>query len=89
MELALILLLLVIIELALTVWLLAKHRQYLGRIRTMEEKIKDANRMEGETPAQAVETPAQAVDMSALLAQATPEDMAAAAAILEKLGIKE
>lgn len=55
----------------------------------MEEKIKDANRLESETPAQTVEKPAQAVDMSALLAQATPEDMAAAAAILEKLGIKE
>lgn len=89
MELALLLLLLVIVELVLTVWLLAKHRQYLMRIRTMEEKIKDVNRLEGETPAQSVETPAQAVDMSALLAQATPEDMVAAAAILEKLGIKE
>ena len=89
MELALLLLMLVIVELVLTVWLLARHRQYLGRIRTVEEKLKDVNRLEDASPAQSVETPAQAVDMSSLLAQATPEDMAAAAAILEKLGIKE
>lgn len=89
MALALVLLLLVIVELVISVWLLARHRDYLGRIRDMEAKVEVLNEpkdMAVETASEPVAVPTQ--DLSALVAQATPEDIEQARRVLESLGIK-
>ena len=39
MELALLLVLLVIVELAVTVWLLARHKSYLQRVKKVEKNL--------------------------------------------------
>lgn len=100
MELALLLIVLVIVELALTVWFLARQKGYnadlkalTGVVQTLEHDVTvlgeggllDSGAVHG-TAADANET-AETQTLQDLVSQATPEDLAQAQAILKSLGL--
>lgn len=87
LELALILIVFVVIDLVMTFFLLGRLREFLRRLKVLEIEYESVPATEPDSQAaRAVETPE--IDVSQLVANATPEDIAQAAAILEKLGIK-
>lgn len=90
MELALLLVLLVIVELALTVYMVAKHKQYLGRITKLERNVKKMAEVLRDLASEqdAVECAPADVTLSDLVGQATPEDIAQAQAVLKALNLQ-
>lgn len=84
MEAALLLLFFVIVEMALTVWLLARHAQYMRRIGRLESMVDAEKRRHIEVPSQEDDSKA---DVSDLIANATPEDMEQARQVLAALGL--
>lgn len=100
MELALLLVVLVIAELALTVWFLARQKGYnerlqalTGVVQTLEHDVTllgeggllDSGTVHG-AAADAKET-AETKSLQDLVSQATPEDLEKAQAILKSLGL--
>jgi hypothetical protein len=92
MELALLLLLLVLAELVVSVWMLARHKLYLQRVAKLENNVKKMAEVladlasEDEQPTTTVDLGGKSV--SELVAKATPDDIAQAQEILAKLGVK-
>lgn len=88
MELAFLLIIVCLVNLVLSVYLVGRVRDYLRRLRVLEEVVNDISI--DDKAATPVEVPATVVphDMAEILAKATPEDIAQAQAILDKLGIK-
>lgn len=93
MELAVILVLLVIAELVISVWMLARHRLYLKEIAIMRDELTQAQMFysqlsdsgSGYGVAPDV-TPAGSV--ADMVSQATPDDLAKAQQLLTSLGVK-
>lgn len=100
MELALLLVVLVIVELALTVWFLARQKGYnerlqalTGVVQTLEHDVSllgeggllDAGTVHGAAADDKAATETQT--LQDLVSQATPEDLAKAEAILKSLGL--
>lgn len=96
MELALFLVLIVLAELVLTVFMVARHREYLNRVKRLErnvgklaEVMRDYGMEDKRDAALFQGAAAPASGLSDLISQATPEDLEQARAILEKFGIGE
>lgn len=84
MELALILILLVVAELVVSVWMLARHKDYLRRVKVLENRVDGLAKdtlVSGERLADRPE------DVASLVQRATPEDIAQAQQILAALGL--
>ena len=92
MELALLLVFLVFVELAFTVWFLARQRDYVKRLRKLERNVTKLAQVvsEGETDALDASPIAGNVDVSGLAAAintASPEDIAQALEFVNSLGL--
>lgn len=91
MELAILLILLVLVELVITVWLLAKHREYLRRVHVMESRIDgwcenvDSCNCGHSCAREPLAAPS--ADVSELVKHATPEDIEQARQVLAALGL--
>lgn len=90
MELALLLVVLVIVELALTVYMVAKHKQYLGRVAKLERNVKKMAEVLRDLASEqdVVECVSADVTLSELVGQATSEDIAQAQAVLKALNLQ-
>lgn len=81
----------VVVNLALTAYLLGRVRDYLRRLSVVESKAVSGDVAPAAPAAQGAsedEAKAGALDLQALMAQATPEDVAQAEAILKAMGVK-
>lgn len=78
MEVAFLLLIFVFVECALTVWLLARHRDYLKRVQRLENKIIKDNKVNNENKEESV---------SDLISSATPEEIEQVQQVLAALGL--
>lgn len=92
MELALLLVLLVFVELALTVWFLARQRDYVKRIRKVEKNVTKLAEIIQDMSADVLDDAPTSAGLSAqslqdLINTATPQDMAAAQALISALHI--
>lgn len=83
MEAALLLLFFVIVEFGLTIWLLAKHFDYLRRIKRLETNI---YQMKLNSAASEADNDMDKEPLDSLVARATPEDMEQARQVLQALG---
>jgi hypothetical protein len=81
MEVAFLLLIFVFAECALTVWLLARHRDYLRRVQRLENEI--IKNTKEEKDKKVISNPG----ISDLVNSATPEDIAQAQQVLAALGL--
>lgn len=95
MELALLLVLLVIVELAVTVWLLARHKSYLKRVSKLEknlvklaEVLKDYEQVPETQTVYNPAAPAAGSSLADLVSKATPEDLEQAHKILASMGFE-
>lgn len=86
-ELALILIVFVVVDLVMTFFLLGRLREFIGRLRVLEVEYESVPATEPSTQVAKADS-APEMDVASLVASATPEDLAQAQAILEKLGIK-
>lgn len=84
MEAALLLLFFVIIEFGLTIWLLAKHYDYLKRVKRLETQI---YQMKFNSASNDVVNDIDKQSLDSLVARATPEDMEQARQVLQALGL--
>lgn len=84
MELAIILILLVIAELVVSVWLLARHKDYLRRLRVMENRVNDVVTDKGASGERLADGSQTVED---LVSRATPEDIEQARQVLAALGL--
>lgn len=82
MELALLLVLVTFVELALTVWLLARQRVYRADIKLLTKRV---NHLEKTNEPTAL--PETGTDVAALVTQATPQDVEQAMAVLKAFGL--
>ena len=96
MELALLLVLLVIVELAVTVWLLSRHKSYLKRVSKLEknlvklaEVLRDYEQVPETETVYASAAPAAGSSLSDLVSKATPEDLEKAHKILASMGFED
>lgn len=92
MELALLLVFLVFVELAFTVWFLARQRDYSKRVKRLERNVTKLAQVvsEGETGAVDAAAGLGDVDLTALgslINTATPEEIAQAQALVNALGL--
>lgn len=77
----------VIVDLAMTFFLLGRLREFIGRLKVLEVEYESVPGSEPDSQAAKAVTSLE-MDVSQLVANATPEDIAQAQAILEKLGIR-
>lgn len=92
MELALLLVLVVIVELAITVFMLARHKDYLRRVSRLEKNVRKMAEVlndivgseDGSLGGSGLDSGG---DLASLVKQATPEDIEQAQAVLAALGI--
>lgn len=94
---AIFLLLAVVVDCLLTVWCLARLRGYVEQMSMVRRVVENQGRMlvdvsnDGNGQLQDIEVPEVDTDTAAaaasLLSEASPEDLAKAASILEKLGL--
>lgn len=84
MEAAVLLLVFVFVECALSIWLVARHREYLRRIGKMEDSMKAlASVREG---VESLPVDNDLINLQKLTSAATPEQLEQAKAILDLLG---
>ena len=95
MELALLLVLLVIVEWAVTVWLLARHKSYLQRVKKVEknlvklaEVLRDYEQVSETETVYAPAAPAAGASLADLVSKASPEDLEQAHKILSAMGFE-
>lgn len=97
MELAVILVLLVIVELVVSVWMLARHKLYLREIGTMRDELDQAQLFYSSLAAGKDDTSAgyapdaervSGTSVADLVSQASAEDLAQAQQLLTALGVK-
>ena len=93
MELALILVLLVIAELVVSVWMLAKHKQYMKRVTRLERNVRKLAEvmqdMASDKDAVVQSGADNQQDLASLVAKATPDDIEQAQKVLAALGLSE
>ena len=93
MELALVLVLLVIAEIVVSVWMLARHKSYLKRVSRLEKNVRKMaevlHDLAKDTPNDVDSNPLAGQDLASLVAQATPEDVQKAHDILAAMGLAE
>lgn len=80
MELALTLVIITILDLIITVWLLARHREFLRRLNALE--VKYGSRPDAGTPVVDFDNKS----LRDAISNATPEDISAAKDLLSSLG---
>lgn len=93
MELALILVLIVIAELIVTVWMLARHKTYLKKVSRLERNVRKMAEvladMASDKDAGISDDTASEQDLVSLVASATPEDIEQAQKVLAALGLSK
>lgn len=90
MELALLLVFLVFVELAFTIWFLARQRDYMKRMKRVEKNVTKLAEIIQDMSADDLDDAPTSAGLSAqslqdLINTATPQDMAAAQAIISAL----
>lgn len=94
MELALLLVFLVFVELAFTVWFLARQRDYVKRVKRLERNVTKLAQMVSEDKAGVLDAAPSLDDvdltsLGSIISTATPEDLAQAQALINALGLKK
>ena len=84
MELALVLIVMCLVDTVALVWLLAKVSDYLRRLSVVEREVDSLGAVAGSQASKPVA--ASPLDLSALLADVSPDEIAKANAMLERYG---